>query len=392
MVPVSDSVDPKGRLGRWMPVARSGARAFIPPTLPPQPAVDLGPLQNRLDRANQALGRWDGVSSVLPDRRAFLYMYIRKEAVLSSQIEGTQSSLSDLLRHESHTAPGVPLDDVEEVSTYVAALEHGLDRIRSGFPLSLRLIRECHEILLSTGRGATKAPGQFRQSQNWIGGATLDTALFVPPPANSVPDLLSDLEKFVHAGHPEIPQLVRAGLIHVQFETIHPFLDGNGRIGRLLITLYLCALGVLKEPTLYLSLFFKTQRSMYYDLLQKVRMRGDWESWLSFFLEGVESTSNQATEAAQKIVALFAKDRQKIEQLGRVASSVLRLHELLQQRPLITVAVANRALDLSPPTIRVSAQHLVALGILSEVPGRGRSRLYVYDSYLGILSEGTEPL
>ena len=266
-------------------------RAFVPAPLPPAPALDLdGALQPALESALLALGRLDGISAILPDRTLFLYAYVRKEAVLSSRIEGTQSSLSDLLLFESDEIPGVPLDDVVEVSNYVAALEHGLQRLRDGFPLSNRLIREIHGVLLSRGRGSGQTPGEFRRSQNWIGGSRPGKAAFVPPPHTAVLDCMTALERFLHAADDGLPVLIRAGLAHVQFETIHPFLDGNGRVGRLLITLLLHHAGVLREPLLYLSLYFKQHRSGYYDLLNDVRRSGDWESWLAFFIEGVRTT------------------------------------------------------------------------------------------------------
>jgi Fic family protein len=367
-------------------------RAYVPPPLPPLPAIDLLPLQRLLDLANQALGRLDGVASVLPDAPLFLYMYVRKEAVLSSQIEGTQSSLSDLLLFEAQEAPGVPVDDVREVSNYVAAMTHGLERLAGGFPLSLRLLREIHAILLAGGRGDGLDPGEFRRTQNWIGGTRPGTAAFVPPPPQEVLGCMSDLETFLHADTPDIPVLVKAGLAHVQFETIHPFLDGNGRLGRLLITLFLCERGVLRAPLLYLSLYFKTNRSLYYDLLQTVRETGDWERWLSFFLAGVLETSTQAAETARKIIALFDGDRRSIEALGRPTASALRVHALLQTRPLITIPQAAQALGLSRPTITSALGHLAQVGVVSEVTGRQRGRAFVYHRYLALLNEGTEPL
>jgi len=247
------------RLGRYETTAIGGetVRAYIPIPLPPVPPVDLDGLHVALEQANQTIGRLDGVASVLPDPSLFLYIYIRKEALLSSQIEGTQSSLSDLLLYEAEEAPGVPIDDTREVSNYVAAMNHGLHRLREDFPLSLRLIREIHAILLSQGRGQDKDPGAFRRTQNWIGGTRPGNALFVPPPPHLVMDCLGALEAFIHADSPDLPLLVKAALVHVQFETIHPFLDGNGRLGRLLITFLMCERGILREPLLYLSLFFK---------------------------------------------------------------------------------------------------------------------------------------
>jgi Fic family protein len=382
------------RLGRHEVTAVGGerVRAFIPPPLPPVPPIELGPLLGLLDRANQALGRLDGVASILPDTPLFLYMYVRKEAVLSSQIEGTQSSLSDLLLYEAEEAPGAPLDDVREVSNYVAAMDHGLARLREGFPLSLRLLREIHGILLARGRGETQKPGDFRRSQNWIGGTRPGNAAFVPPPPQDVTGCMGDLEHFMHAETPEIPVLVKAGLAHVQFETIHPFLDGNGRLGRLLITLFLCEQGVLREPLFYLSLYFKANRSTYYELLQAVRETGEWEPWLEFFLTGVLETSTQAADAARRILALFDEDRRTIEALGRPASSALRVHQLLETRPLITIPQGAQALGLSRPTVASSLAHLQEVGIVRETTGRQRGRTFVYDRYLALLNEGTEPL
>jgi len=364
----------------------------MPPRLPPNPAVQMDRLYSRLEAANRAVGRLDGVASILPDTPLFLYMYVRKEALLSSQIEGTQSSLSDLLLFESEEAPGVPLDDVQEVSNYIGAMTHGLNRIREGFPLSLRLIREIHEVLLSKGRGSTKQPGEFRKSQNWIGGTRPGNALFVPPPPERVMDLMADLEAFIHADTPEIPFLIKAGLVHVQFETIHPFLDGNGRLGRLLITFLLCTHGILKDPILYLSLYFKSHRQHYYDLLQRVRDQGDWETWLEFFLDGITETSLQAADAAREILQLFESDRKRIEELGRPAASALRVHQLLQQKPLTGINEAAEKLKLSPPTVAKSIEHLEQLGVVRETTGRQRGRKFVYGEYLTILNRGTEPL
>src|SRR5471030_647654 len=255
-------VERNQRLGRYVTTLWGGeqVRAFVPPPLPPIPAVRLESIQLVLEQANHALGRLDGLAPVLPDLSRFIYAYVRKEAVLSSQIEGTQSSLSDLLLFESDEAPGVPVDDVQEVSNYVAALNHGMARLRGGFPLSLRLIREIHEILLSKGRGSSQQPGEFRRSQNWIGGTRPGNAKFVPAPPEMVMDLLGSMEKFLHDENVTLPTLIKAALAHHQFETIHPFLDGNGRLGRLLITFILCVEGIMREPMLYLSLFFKIHR------------------------------------------------------------------------------------------------------------------------------------
>ena len=382
------------RLGQRVAISTAGERAeaYVPQALPPTPPVQLERLYGRLEAANRAIGRLDGVASILPDTPLFLYMYVRKEALLSSQIEGTQSSLSELLLFESEDVPGFPLDDVQEVSNYIGAMNHGLSRIREGFPLSLRLIREIHEALLSKGRGSTKQPGEFRRSQNWIGGTRPGNALFVPPPPERVMDLMAGLEEFIHSDTPEIPFLVKAGLVHVQFETIHPFLDGNGRLGRLLITFLLCTHGILKEPILYLSLYFKSHRQQYYDLLQRVRDQGDWETWLEFFLDGITETSLQAADAAREILRLFEADRHRIEELGRPAASALRVHQMLQQKPLIGINEAAEKLKMSQPTVAKSIQHLEELGVVRETTGRQRGRRFVYSEYLNILNRGTEPL
>jgi len=367
-------------------------RAFIPPKLPPDPPVELAGLYQHLDRANQALGRLDGLTTLLPDTKFFLYLYIRKEALLSSQIEGTQSSFSDLLLFENNAEPGVPIDDVEEVSNYVAAMQHGLRRIAGGLPLSLRLIREIHAILLRGGRGANRTPGEFRRSQNWVGGTRPGNAAFVPAPPERLMECLDSFERFLHDEKHKLPVLVEAGLIHVQFETIHPFLDGNGRLGRLLITLLLCSKGALREPLLYLSLYFKTNRDRYYDLLQRVRTHGAWEEWLAFFLEGTEITARAAADSAKQILTLFAKDRDRIQTIGRAASSAVRVHEYMQKKPLVGIGVVAEELKLSIPTVTVALDHLVRFGIVKEVTGKRRARVFGYSRYLKILSEGTEPI
>src|SRR6516162_7150319 len=384
----------ESRLGSYVTTTVTGepVQAFIPPKLPPNPPVDLAGLYQYLDRANQALGRLDGLTTLLPDTKFFLSLYIRKEALLSSQIEGTQSSFSDLLLFENNAEPSVSIDDVQEVSNYVAAMQHGLQRIAGGFPLSLRLIREIHAILLRGERGANRSPGEFRRSQNWVGGTRPGNAAFVPPPPERLMECLDSLERFLHDEEHKLPILVEAGLVHVQFETIHPFLDGNGRLGRLLITLLLCSKGALREPLLYLSLYFKTNRDRYYDLLQRVRTHGAWEEWLAFFLEGTEITARSAAEAAKQILALFAKDRDRIQTIGRAASSALRVHEYLQKKPLASIGAVSDELKLSIPTVTIAMSHLVRLDIVKEATGKRRARLFRYSRYLKILSEGTEPL
>lgn len=365
--------------------------AFVPKPLPPDPALIWGAeLQNAHQAASLALGRLSGMTGLLPDPRLFLYSYVRKEAVLSSQIEGTQSSLDELLLYENEAAPGVPIDDILEVSNYVAATEHGLQRLREDFPLSLRLIREIHGVLLAKGRGSRKQPGEFRTSQNWIGGARPGNARFVPPPPDHVIDCMGALEKFLH--DTRVPALVRAGLAHAQFETIHPFLDGNGRIGRLLITFLLCHDGVIASPMLYLSLHLKQQRATYYDLLQRVRTHGAWEEWLAFFLHGIAVSAGQTADTAGRLLQLFQRDREKIAAVGRAAGSALQLHDLLQQRPALSAARARAALKLSKPTVHAAIAQLEKVGILREITGRARNRVFAYKDYLAILSEGTEPL
>jgi Fic family protein len=385
----------RGATGRFHNTSTAGetVRAFVPEPLPPSPPLAFeGPLQMALERALLALGRLDSVTTLLPDPDLFLYSYVRKEAVLSSQIEGTQSSLSDLLLFEMKEAPGAPLDDVREVSNYVAAMAHGLKRLRGGFPLSNRLLREIHGILLSHGRGSDKDPGEFRRSQNWVGGARPGRALFVPPPHQEVEGCMAALERFLHDDKPALPVLVKAGMAHVQFETIHPFLDGNGRMGRLLITFLLCHTGVLQEPILYLSLYFKQKRDEYFRLLEEVRTTGDWETWLAFFLEGVRQTADGAVTTARRLVDLFQKDRDRIQKGGRAAGSALRVHDVLKERPLVGLQEVSRRARLSFPTSASGMKLLINLGIVHELTGKRRNRIFGYDRYLKILGEGTEPL
>jgi Fic family protein len=384
--------DNKRNTGRYELTAVGGeqVRAYVPDPLPPVPPLDFEGLNQVHANAVLALGRLDGVSRLLPDKGVFLYSYARKEAVLSSQIEGTQSSLSDLLLFEIDEAPGVPIHDVTEVSNYVMALDHGLARLKEGFPLSNRLIREIHEILLSRGRGSGKTPGEFRKSQNWIGGTRPGNARFVPPPHTSVQDCMAALERFVNATGDGVPPLIRAGLVHVQFETIHPFLDGNGRVGRLLITFLLCHAGVLADPLLYLSLYLKQNRSAYYDLLDHVRREGDWESWLRFFLEGVAVTADGAVSTADRLTTLFANDRERIKPLGRRALSMLQVHEALKMHPVTIARQVKNTTGLSFPAVSSSLKTLEELGVVRELTGRRRNRLFVYSGYLDILNEGTE--
>ena len=379
--------------GRFVTISTVGekAQAFIPSPLPPVPPIDWSPeLRGKFDQALLALGRLDSVSVLLPETSLFIYIYIRKEAVLSSQIEGTQSSLSDLLLFELEQQPGVPIDDVQDVSNYVAALDHGLARLKDGFPLSLRLIKEMHNELLSKGRGSTKSPGEFRRSQNWIGGSRPGHAFFVPPPPENVQECMGELERFLHDQPVHTPTLLKAALAHVQFETIHPFLDGNGRLGRLLITLLLCADKVLKAPMLYLSLYFKTHRQRYYDLLNEIRRTGDWEAWLEFFADAVIETATQAVDTVQRLLALAESDRKRIQELGRVSSSVQITHRAMMERPIASPIWLRDKTGLSLTTIGTCLDRLEELGIVKELTGQKRNRLFAYTQYIFIMNQGTE--
>jgi Fic family protein len=385
----------RGPTGSYVLISTVGnepVRAFVPKPLPPEPPLVVDDrMRDGLDRALLALGRLDGVSALLPDTRLFLYMYVRKEAVMSSQIEGTQSSLSDLLLFEIEEAPGVPLSDVVEVSNYVAALEHGLSRCREGFPLSNRLVRDIHEILLRAGRGSEKSPGEFRRSQNWIGGTRPGNAVFVPPPPESLAEAMSALELFLHDQPERTPILIKAALAHAQFETIHPFLDGNGRVGRLLVPLLLCLDGVLSQPLLYLSLYFKSHRTRYYELLNTVRTEGEWEGWVHFFLEGVREMAENAVSTARRLADMVSRDRARIQQLGRVAGSSLLVHQSLQSRPISTLASLVKETQLTMPTVTKAVQALQNNGIVTEITGRRRGRIYSYREYMDIMSEGMAP-
>ena len=378
------------KTGDYVTVSTVGeiCRAFVPLPLPPVPNLELTMADYALlEEASQALGRLDGISLTMPDPDVLMYMYIRKEAVLSSQIEGTQSSLADLLLYEHQQAPGVPLADVEEVSHYVAAMNYGLQRLAEGFPLSLRLLREIHEVLLSQGRGSDKTPGTFRVSQNWIGGARPGTAAFVPPPPDRVMECLGALEKFLHDDPIAMPALLKSALAHVQFETIHPFLDGNGRLGRLLITLILCTEKVLQKPLLYLSLYFKQHRREYYERLDAVRVAGDWEGWVRYFLTGVRETCRQAVGTARAVLDLFERDTERIHALGRSAGSIIQVFQLFKQRPMLNATAAAGSLGLSEPTVRTAMAQLGKMSIIRELTGKERRRVFVYDGYIQLLNE-----
>ena len=388
---IQDSLDLKReQQGKYVVISTVGekAGAFVPNPLPPSPPIEwTDALRAQFDKAHAALGKLEGVSNFLPIN-TLLYSYVRKEAVLSSMIEGTQSSLSDLLVHEISPLQGVPFDDVTEVSNYVAAIEHGLKRLSEGFPISIRLIKDLHKILLSNSRGSTKLPGEIRNSQNWIGGTRPGNAVFVPPPPHLLTEGLSDLEKFIHDDKQEISTILKAGLVHLQFETLHPFLDGNGRVGRLLIILIFMSDGMLSEPLLYISLFLKTHRQRYYELLNNVRNEGDWESWLIFFAEAVEVSATSAVSSAKRLLDCAKADAAIIDQQGRSRINLARVHKLFQQRPISNSLSLKEATALAPATIQAVLKKLCDLNILSEITEKKRDRVYAYKAYIDILSEG----
>ena len=379
--------------GRYVEVATAGERfqAFVPAPLPPEPPLAWsGALRRSFDEALLALGRLDALTAHLPNAALLLYSFVRKEAVLSSQIEGTQSSLADLLLYEIDEQPGVPVADAREVSRCVAALEHGLAALRGGLPLSMRLLCGMHEVLLSHPGGRGKTPGEVRRSQVWIGGTRPGNAAFVPPPASALADYLSSFQRFLNDEPEPTPPLLKAALAHVQFETIHPFLDGNGRLGRLLIVLQLVADGVLHEPMLYPSLFFKTHRALYYELLNEVRLHGEWERWLDFFAEGVRVSAAQAVSTANALLALINVDRDRIAGLGRAAGSALDVHLALQRQPIATAATLVQSTGLTAATVNKSLAHLERLGIVAEITHRQRGRVFSYRRYVDELAAELE--
>ena len=361
-------------------------KSFTPTPLPPNPPIEMDvEILDLLVKANKQIALLDGLSTRVPNINLLISMYVRKEALLSSQIEGTQSTLNDLLRFEANEKPGVPVDDVAEVSSYVAAMQHGIKRVQDGFPLSLRLIREIHKILLNNSRGEHKTPGEFRRSQNWLGGTRPGNARFVPPPPDKVQDCLGELEKFMHKKD-KIPILVKAALIHQQFETIHPFLDGNGRTGRLLVTLYLCVADILRSPLLYLSLFFKKHRELYYEKLSDPRNTGDWETWLNFFLEGVAETASDAKKTLISVKKLFGEDDVKISGLGRANVSAAAVFGVFKQKPLLSIAEITRLINVSKPTAISSVNRLVNLGIIKTASDKKWGQIYAYSEYIRLLS------
>lgn len=376
------------RAGRYIRQP-TGYRAFIPARLPPEPALALtGDLPGLLSQADRAMGRLDGSVLTLPNPDLFVFMYVRKEAVLSSQIEGTQSSLQDLLAAEADLFDENMPRDVDEVVNYVRAMKHGLARLHE-LPVSVRLIREIHNELLQGVRGGRLQPGELRHTQNWIGpaGCTLATAAFVPPPPDEVPQALGELEAFLHRDD-GLPPLVKIALAHVQFETIHPFLDGNGRVGRLLITFLLTEGGVLHKPVLYLSHFFRQHRQAYYDHLQAVRERGEWEAWLAFFLRGVIEVAGEAADTARRIQLLREQNRTAItERLGRAAGNGHRVLESLFDRPIVTVADVRALTGTTYAAANVLVARLAELGLLVEMTGYARNRRFRYEAYVRLFTD-----
>lgn len=380
------------RIGTYITkrILNESYKAYVPAKLPPEPSINLMMLYPYLEKATHALAELNSINKTIPNTALFIYMYVRKEALLSSQIEGTQSSFSDLMLFEHNQKPEISIEDVEEVSNYVKAINFGLERLKDDFPLSLRLLKEIHAILLSGSRGSNQTPGEFRRSQNWIGGTRPGNAFFVPPSVDHLNDCLGDFENFLY--DKSLPVLIKAGLAHVQFETIHPFLDGNGRLGRLLITLILCENAMLDEPILYLSLYLKQNRSTYYKLLQEVRELGTWETWLEFFLIGIYQSSKQAIQTAQNINELFTKDIEKISHLERARFSCEQVLEYMKRLPQVTVPLVAKELKMTQPTARSALNNLKSIGVLEEVSGKKRDKIYIYRRYLDILEEGAEPL
>ena len=358
--------------------------AFVPASLPPLPNLEFSTAEQLiLDGALLTLGRLDGVASTLPDVDLLLYTFVRKEAVLSSQIEGTQSTLDDLLQHEIEAAPGAPNEDVREVSRYVDAMNHGLERMTGHFPMSNRLIREMHGLLLADGRGGQKQPGEFRRSQNWVGGTRPGNAVFVPPPPTHLDDCLSNLERYLHE---PVNPIVKTALVHLQFETIHPFLDGNGRVGRLLITLLLCQDNVLSKPLLYPSLYFKQHRAQYYDELTAVRTSGDYERWIAFFAEALQYSAQVAIVTGQRITKVFAEDRAQLRAVPRIAGNLLLIQEALQSKPVTTITALTKSTGLTTPTVTSGMRELQTRDIIKETTGRARDRVFVYRRYMEALA------
>jgi len=380
----------RGNTGKYVPSIAGGiaCKAFVPAPLPPKPPLKLdNKLQGRINQAMLALGRLDAISTLLPDAHLFLYSYVRKEAVMSSQIEGTQSSLSDLMLYEMDGMPGVPMDDVQEVSCYVTALDLGIKRIREGHPITFRLVTEMHKALMTSGRGVNRSPGEFRKTQVWIGGHRPDEATFVPPPVNELKDCWAELERFINDVPEETDPLIKAALAHVQFETIHPFVDGNGRIGRLLIPLILVEAKVLSEPLLYLSVFFKKHRQTYYERLNQVRLTGDWEGWLLFFVDAVAAMANQALKIAQQLNELRESDRNQLNDLGRMTGSANQIIDALFEQPIANINKIIELTGLTAATVGKLFDMFENQGIVKEITGQKRNRVYAYVAYIDILNQ-----
>jgi len=381
----------RGITGRYQSSIAGGisCQAFIPEPLPPKPALQLTEkLQSRINLAMLAIGRLDAISTLLPDSHLFLYSYVRKEAVMSSQIEGTQSSLSDLMLYEMEGSPGVPMDDVQEVSCYVNALSLGVQRINEGLPISFRLLTELHSALMTSGRGINKSPGEFRTNQVWIGGHRADEAIFVPTPPQEIANCWADLERFINDLPETTDPLIKAALTHVQFETIHPFMDGNGRLGRMLIPLILVAAKVLKQPLLYLSVFFKKHRQVYYERLQQVRLTGDWENWLLFFVDAVSATATQAVTTAQQLYALREQHQQQVMALGRIGPSAQQVLNVLFEKPIANINTLVALSGLTPATVGKVMDKLSQpeLALVRECTGQKRNRIFAYTAYIDILN------
>ena len=380
----------KERAGKFV-IQPAGYRAFVPKPLPPSPAIRYDEeIQSLLSKADRSLARLDGITTVLPNPDLFIAMYVKKEALLSSQIEGTQASLEGVLEFEADLIPKESLDEIKEVIHYVKALNYGMGRLKE-LPMSLRLIKEIHKILLEETRGAHRNPGQFRRSQNWIGppGFPLSDAIFVPPPPDQVMPAMGELEKFLHQ-ESNIPPLVKIGLIHAQFETIHPFLDGNGRIGRLLITFYLFWKEILSKPLLYLSFYLKKKRPEYYDLLMKVRIDGAWEEWITFFLKGISETSEEAAKSAREIIQLKEKLMAELYKSSIASIYAVRLIDLLFEIPLISTKEIIDKLKISKETANELVKKFEKIGILKEITGKQRYKKYSFKRYIEIIARGTK--
>ena len=379
------------RIGQLIKKSEGGEtyQCYIPQPLPPNPPIQPEKFYQLLDKATISLGELNGIKTNLPNPGLFLHMFTRKEAVLSSQIEGTRSSFSDFLLFENNKENLKTNNDAIEVANYISAMNYGLERIHN-LPLSRRLLCEIHKKLLSKGRGMEKCPGEFRTSQNWIGGTRPGNAIFVPPPPERIADCFGDFEKFLHDKNVLLPTLIKIAIAHVQFETIHPFLDGNGRLGRLLITFMLCINDFLKAPLLYLSLYFKHHRKKYYNLLQNVRETGDWESWIKFFLTGVYETSNQAFNTAQKIVSLFENDEEKIKNLNKDTAGVLKTYNSLKKDPISNTRKIVKSSQSSLQTVLRSLRTLEEIGLVKELTGKHNNKIFIYKNYINILNQGTE--